>query len=111
MFQFSWFAPFRVTARAAGLPHSEILGSIRVCRSPKLIAAYRVLRRRRVPRHPPHALPSFRRSNLKQLDALTSICSSQTQAISSRQNAFHMTVLSRAYGACAKLDVLRTPKR
>ena len=39
----------------AGFPHSAILGSVRVCRSPKLIAAYHGLRRLRVPRHPPHA--------------------------------------------------------
>ena len=41
---------------AAGLLHSEILGSKRVCRSPGLIAAYRVLRRLAMPRHPPCAL-------------------------------------------------------
>ena len=35
-----------------GLPHSEISGSKRACRSPKLIAAYRVLRRLMMPRHP-----------------------------------------------------------
>ena len=29
----------------AGLPHSDICGSIRVCRSPQLFAAYHVLRR------------------------------------------------------------------
>jgi hypothetical protein len=39
-----------------GLPHSEISGSKRVCRSPKLIAAYRVLRRLLMPRHPLCAL-------------------------------------------------------
>ena len=39
-----------------GLLHSEILGSKRVCRSPGLIAAYRVLRRLAMPRHPPCAL-------------------------------------------------------
>jgi hypothetical protein len=37
----------------AGLPHSEISGSKRVCRSPKLIAAYHVLHRLVSPRHPP----------------------------------------------------------
>ena len=37
------------------MPHSAILGSLRVCRSPKLIAAYHGLHRLRVPRHPPHA--------------------------------------------------------
>ena len=39
-----------------GLPHSEICGSPRMCRSPQLIAAYRVLHRLRKPRHPPCAL-------------------------------------------------------
>ena len=40
----------------AGLSHSEIRGSKVVCASPRLIAAYRVLHRLRVPRHPPYAL-------------------------------------------------------
>ncbi len=40
----------------AGLPHSEILGSKVVCTSPRLIAAYHVLHRLPVPRHPPYAL-------------------------------------------------------
>jgi hypothetical protein len=39
----------------AGFPHSAIQGSMRVCRSPWLIAAYHGLHRLRVPRHPPHA--------------------------------------------------------
>ena len=52
----------------AGFPHSEILGSKRVCRSPWLIAACRVLHRRSAPRHPPFtlsslAIKSFRREN------------------------------------------------
>ena len=33
------------------LPHSEISGSTRICRSPKLIAAYHVLHRLLAPRH------------------------------------------------------------
>ena len=41
--------------KGGGLPHSEICGSSRVCRSPQLIAAYRVLRRLAMPRHPPCA--------------------------------------------------------
>ena len=40
---------------AAGLPHSAISGSSRVCHSPELLAAYHGLHRLRVPRHPPHA--------------------------------------------------------
>ena len=37
-------------------PHSEICGSIDICSSPQLIAAYHVLHRLLVPRHPPYAL-------------------------------------------------------
>ena len=44
---------------ATGLPHSEISGSKRVCRSPKLIAAYHVLHRLLTPRHPLCALQSL----------------------------------------------------
>ena len=43
----------------AGLPHSDISGSIPVCRSPELFAAYHVLLRFRKPRHPPFALVLF----------------------------------------------------
>ena len=43
----------------AGFPHSEISGSTRVCRSPKLIAACHVLHRLFLPRHPPCALSSL----------------------------------------------------
>ena len=42
-----------------GLPHSEIIGSTVICTSPKLIAAYHVLRRLQEPRHPPYALIYF----------------------------------------------------
>ena len=42
--------------QCTGLPHSEIFGSIDVCSSPKLIAAYHVLPRLQEPRHPPYAL-------------------------------------------------------
>ena len=39
-----------------GFPHSEISGSMRMCRSPKLIAACHVLHRLLMPRHSPCAL-------------------------------------------------------
>jgi hypothetical protein len=42
-----------------GFPHSEILGSKVVCTSPRLIAAYYVLHRLLVPRHPPYALTNL----------------------------------------------------
>ena len=43
----------------AGLPHSDISGSMLVCSSPKLFAAYHVLRRPPIPRHPSCALSSL----------------------------------------------------
>jgi hypothetical protein len=58
MFQFPRFASRLrgMTAQnAAGFPHSAIQGSMRVCRSPWLIAAYHGLHRLRVPRHPRYA--------------------------------------------------------
>src|SRR5579883_2140962 len=53
----------------AGFPHSDIAGSKPVCGSPTLFAAYHVLHRLLVPRHPPCALSSltiftFRRHGL-----------------------------------------------
>ena len=43
----------------AGFPHSEISGSKPACGYPELIAAYHVLHRLLVPRHPPYALSSL----------------------------------------------------
>ena len=42
-----------------GLSHSDISGSILVCKSPELFAAYPVLLRLQEPRHPPYALNYF----------------------------------------------------
>ena len=44
---------------SAGFPHSEIAGSMDICSSPALIAAYHVFHRLLVPRHPPCALISL----------------------------------------------------
>jgi hypothetical protein len=40
-------------------PHSDICGSRLICSSPQLFAAYHVLLRRLMPRHPPYALSSL----------------------------------------------------
>ena len=40
-------------------PHSDISGSLDICASPKLFAAYHVFHRLLVPRHPPCALSSI----------------------------------------------------
>ena len=42
-----------------GFPHSDICGSLDICSSPQLFAAYHVFLRLLVPRHPPCALPSL----------------------------------------------------
>ncbi len=39
-----------------GSPHSDIRGSMDMCSSPRLFAAYHVFRRPKVPRHPPRVL-------------------------------------------------------
>ena len=69
MFQFSGFPSVQLciycTVReycSRGLPHSEICGSMAICASPQLIAAYHVLLRLLMPRHSPcalHSLTSF----------------------------------------------------
>ena len=41
---------------SSGFHHSEISGSLDICSSPKLFAAYHVFHRLLVPRHPPYAL-------------------------------------------------------
>ena len=49
----------------SGLLHSDICGSILACNSPQLFAAYRVLHRLPMPRHPPCALISLTVSILR----------------------------------------------
>ena len=41
---------------SSGFPHSDICGSMDICSSPQLFAAYHVFHRLLVPRHPPCAL-------------------------------------------------------
>jgi hypothetical protein len=52
-----------------GLPHSEISGSKRACRSPKHIVACHVLHRLSVPRHSPSTLSNL---TIKCLDLMRS---------------------------------------
>ena len=49
---------------SCGFPHSDIHGSMDICSSPKLFAAYHVFHRLLVPRHPPCALSSITNSLL-----------------------------------------------
>ena len=51
-----WIGPWMTGVFPAGFPHSDICGSLVICTSPQLFAAYYVLHRLSVPRHPPYAL-------------------------------------------------------
>ena len=51
-----WIGVWMTGVRPAGFPHSDICGSIDICSSPQLFAAYHVFLRLLVPRHPPCAL-------------------------------------------------------
>ena len=54
-----WIQCMMYELHSYGLLHSDIFGSKRACHSPKLFAAYRVLHRLLMPRHPPCALISL----------------------------------------------------
>ena len=54
-----WIGVWMTGVCPAGFPHSDISGSMDICSSPKLIAAYHVFHRLLVPRHPPCALSSI----------------------------------------------------
>ena len=54
-----WIGVWMTEVFSAGFPHSDISGSMDICSSPKLFAAYHVFHRLLVPRHPPCALISL----------------------------------------------------
>ena len=54
-----WIGVWITEGSSAGFPHSDISGSMDICSSPKLFAAYHVFHRLLVPRHPPYALSSM----------------------------------------------------
>ena len=51
-----WIGVWMTEGCSAGFPHSDISGSMDICSSPQLFAAYHVFLRLLVPRHPPCAL-------------------------------------------------------
>ena len=86
----------------AGFPHSDIPGSKSVCDSPRLIAAYHVLHRLLVPRHPPCALSSLT-GNTKVLHLWLT-----QRLVFSYQRAFTTRVAPRRKRACHRVtSVLR----
>ena len=54
-----WIGLWLTGVLPAGFPHSDICGSMCICHSPQLFAAYHVFLRLLVPRHPPCALFAF----------------------------------------------------
>ena len=54
-----WIGVWILEVCSSGFPHSDISGSLDICSSPKLFAAYHVFHRLLVPRHPPCALSSL----------------------------------------------------
>ena len=54
-----WIGVWMTEVCSVGFPHSDISGSLDICSSPKLFAAYHVFHRLLVPRHPPCALSSL----------------------------------------------------
>ena len=54
-----WIGVRILEVSSSRFPHSEISGSMGICPSPKLFAAYHVLHRLLVPRHSPYALSSL----------------------------------------------------
>ena len=78
MFQFRRFPSYayliqrRMTGYCpAGLPHSEIPGSMDICSSPRLFAACHVLLRLLMPRHSPCALSSLTCSSQSPLSSVS----------------------------------------
>ena len=51
-----WIGVWMHEVCSCGFPHSDICGSVDICSSPQLFAAYHVFHRLLVPRHPPCAL-------------------------------------------------------
>jgi hypothetical protein len=56
---------FAIPAIKGGFPHSDIPGSKLIRSSPRLFAAYHVLHRLCMPRHPPNALKTLDRSHCR----------------------------------------------
>ena len=66
-----WIGVWMHEVCSCGFPHSDISGSLDMCSSPKLFAAYHVFHRLLVPRHPPCALTTLTvAGTIESLDSL-----------------------------------------
>ena len=69
---------------AAGLPHSEIPGSMDICSSPRLFAACHVLLRLLMPRHSPCALSSLTCSSQSPLGSVSAFRENSARSLAPR---------------------------
>ena len=66
-----WIGVWMHEGCSCGFPHSDICGSVDICSSPQLFAAYHVFLRLLVPRHPPCALTTLTvAGTIESLDSL-----------------------------------------
>ena len=66
-----WIGVWMHEVCSCGFPHSDICGSVDICSSPQLFAAYHVFHRLLVPRHPPCALTTLTvAGTIESLDSL-----------------------------------------
>ena len=59
-----WIGVWMHEVCSCGFPHSDICGSVDICSSPQLFAAYHVFHRLLVPRHPPYALTCLTKTRI-----------------------------------------------
>ena len=111
MFQFrrfpsyAYFVQRRMTGYCpAGLPHSDIPGSMDICSSPRLFAACHVLLRLLMPRHSPCALSSltYRRSH-SDLSENSWFSLRIMQAL--QRSKLYVTL--HPFGCCSTINLLR----
>ena len=69
-----WIGVWIHEVSSCGFPHSDICGSMDICSSPQLFAAYHVFHRLLVPRHPPCALISLTISSIALDDGFRFLC-------------------------------------
>ena len=88
-----------------GLPHSEIPGSKRACRSPRHIAACHVFHRLSVPRHPPSTLSNL---TIKCLDLMRSAASTETTSFNKRHSSSLCISIYNPYSIVKETTVSKT---
>src|SRR5215467_13949989 len=91
-----------------GFPHSEIPGSKPVCGSPRLIAAYHVLHRLLLPRHPPCALSSLTTKFTQHTQKLSAVSYQPSAKTSRTRLVDFMGLYPRSTDPNPKADALKS---